>query len=361
MATDPRFDVPSDIAVHVPADTIATASAALFEGMGMTPADSTAAASVLVYADLRGVDSHGVSNMFPVYKAWFESGHLDPRAVPETVADAPAVATIDDHRGLGLATCHAAVDLAIDKARRCGIGAVTVRNSGHFGAAGYWAHRAVEHGMIGVAMTQGGLLVAPTHGAEPLLGLNPIAVAAGGGEQPDFVFDASMSSVAGNKIRIARRLGAMVAPGWIASADGTPIMEESPVPDEFLMLPVGGTREIGSHKGYGLATVVDLLCGVLGGVGPGFTTPGEVAHHFVAYRIDAFCDPAQFVAHLDTELDGLRNCRPAPGQERVLYAGLAEWETERERRGAGIPYHPEVLTWFRDTADELGVRVDLPQ
>jgi L-2-hydroxycarboxylate dehydrogenase (NAD+) len=359
MATDPRFDVPADIAVRVPADVIAAAATALFAAMGMPDAAAAAASSVLVYADLRGVDSHGVSNMFPIYKHWFESGHLDPRAEPEVVADAPAVATIDDHRGLGLATCHAAMDLAIDKARVCGIGAVAVRNSGHFWAAGYWAHRAVDHGMIGVAMTQGGLMVVPTFGAEPLLGLNPIAVAAGGGEQPPFVFDASMSSVAGNKIRIARRLGATVAPGWIATSDGTPIMEESPVPDEFLILPVGGTREIGSHKGYGLATVVDILCGVLSGVGPGFSSPGEVAHHLIAYRVDAFCDAAGFVADLDAELAGLRNCTPAPGHDRVVYAGLPEWETEQDRSRSGIPYHPEVLAWFRDTATELGTTVEL--
>ena len=361
MATDPRFDVPADIAVRVPADVISAASAALFEGMGMRPDDAAAATDVLVYADLRGIDSHGVSNMFPVYRHWFAEGHLEPRAAPQVVADAPAVATVDDGRGLGLATCHAAMDLAIEKARSCGIGAVAVRNSGHFGAAGYWAHRAVEHGMIGVAMTQGGLMVAPTFGAEPLLGLNPIAVAAGGGEEPPFVFDASMSSVAGNKIRIARRLGATVAPGWIATADGTPIMEESPVPDEFLMLPVGGTREVGSHKGYGLATAVDILCGVLGGVGPGFLNPGAVSHHLLAYRIDAFCDPDAFVVDLDAELAGLRNCRPAPGNDRVLYAGLPEWETEQERRAAGIPYHPDVLAWFRQAADELGVGIDLPR
>lgn len=360
MATDPRFDVSPDIAVRVDADAITRAAAGLFEGMGMPPGAASAAAEVLVYADLRGVDSHGVSNMFPLYRQWFAEGHLNPVPEPTVVREAAAVATIDDDRGLGLATCHAAMDRAIDKARTCGIGAVAVRNSGHFGAAGYWAHRAVEHGMIGVAMTQGGLMVAPTFGAEPLLGLNPIAVAAGGGDQPAFVFDASMSSVAGNKISIARRLGATLGPGWIATADGTPVMEESPVPDEFLMLPVGGTREVGSHKGYGLALVVDILCGVLGGVGPGFRTPGAVSHHLLAYRVDAFCDPDQFVADLDAELERLRNCRPAPGHDRVLYAGLPEWETEQRRRADGIPYHPEVLEWFEATAAELGIETELP-
>jgi LDH2 family malate/lactate/ureidoglycolate dehydrogenase len=360
MATDPRFDVPADLAVLVSAEAMREAATAMFEAFGLTSEAAAAASDVLVYADLRGIDSHGVSNMFPIYRWMFDNGRLNPRPSPEVVAEAPAVATIDDDGGLGLATCHASMDLAIEKATACGIGAVTVRNGGHLGAAGFWAHRAVEHGMIGVAMTQGGLMVAPTYGAEAMLGLNPIAVAAGGNQQPPFVFDASMSSVAGNKIRIAQRLGATVAPGWIARPDGSPIMEESPVPDEFLMLPVGGTRELGSHKGYGLAAVVDILCGILSGVGPGFLSPGHVGHHFVAYRIDAFTDPEKFRSDLDAQLEGLANSRTAPGHDRVLYAGLPEWETEQDRLANGIPYHPDVLKWFTETGAELGVVIDLP-
>ncbi|MDH4145521.1 MAG: Ldh family oxidoreductase [Acidimicrobiia bacterium] len=359
MATDPRFDVPAEIAVRVAPSDMRAASAALFEAMGMARADAVNAADVLVYADERGIDSHGVSNMFPVYRTWFESGHLNPRPTPRIVAEAPAVATIDDDRGLGLATCHAAMRLAIDKARDCGIGSVAVANSGHFGAAAYWAHLAIEHDMIGVALTVGGLQVLPTFGARPMVGLNPIAVAAPAATEPPFVFDASMSSVAGNKIRIAKRLGVTVAPGWIAETDGSPILTESPVPERFHMLPLGGTREGGSHKGYGLATVVDILAGILSGNGPGFLHVGEVAHHFVAYRLDAFGDPARFKADMDDLLRGLRDCPTAPGEDRVVYAGLPEFETQQERQVGGIPYHPEVLAWFRSTAVELGCSIDL--
>lgn len=359
MGTDTRFDVPEGLAVRVPYDAMAAASTAIFAKLGLSPTNAANAADVLLYADVRGIDSHGVSNMFPYYKQWFESGYVDPNATPEVVREAPAVATIDDHRGLGLATCHGAMDLAISKAKTCGIGAVSVTNSAHFGAAAYWAHKALEHGMIGVAMTVGGIQVVPTFGSKAMLGLNPIAVAAPALTQPPFVFDASMSSVAGNKIRIARRLGATVAPGWIAHNDGTPIMEESPVPDEFLMLPLGGTRELGSHKGYGLAMVVDILAGILSGTGPGYLNAGNISHHFLAYRIDAFCDPELFKSNLDTELAGLRDCPPAPGADRVVYAGLPEWETEQDRRVRGIPYHPDVVAWFRSTADELGVDIAL--
>jgi LDH2 family malate/lactate/ureidoglycolate dehydrogenase len=219
---------------------------------------------------------------------------------------------------------------------------------------------ALERNMIGMALTVGGLDVVPTFGGEARVGLNPIGIAVPSRDEPPFIFDASMSSIAGNKIRIARRLGSTVLPAWIATADGTPIMEESAVPDEFLMLPLGGTREIGSHKGYGLAVMVDILSGLLGGDPAGFERqPGDVSHHFLAYRVDAFTDLEEFKDRMDAYLRGLRNTKTAPGQERVLYAGLPEHEAELERRERGIPYHPEVVEWFRKTAGELGVEHSL--
>ncbi|MDG2112811.1 MAG: Ldh family oxidoreductase [Actinomycetota bacterium] len=351
-----RFTVPDDIAVRVPESDMRATVEALFAAVGMSAADAAQAADTLLYADLRGIDSHGVSNMFPIYMYWFREKFVNPKAEPRVIREAPAVATIDDDAGLGLATGPRAMDLAIAKAADNGIGSVSVTNGRHYGAAAYHAHRAIEHGMIGVSMTIGGLQVLPTFGSKPMVGLNPIAVAVGAGEEAPFVFDASMSSVAGNKIRIARRLGATVAPGWIADVDGNPILEESTVPEEFHMLPTGGTRDGGSHKGYGLASVVDMLCGVLAGDTPGFLrTPGDVGHHFLAYRIDAFCDPDEFAEHMQTFMRGLRETPPAEGHDRVLYAGLAEHETELDRRAHGIPYHPDVVDYFRTTADEMGV------
>ncbi|MDH3682943.1 MAG: Ldh family oxidoreductase, partial [Acidimicrobiia bacterium] len=333
----------------------------IFTAKGMPAADAAQAADTLLYADLRGIDSHGVSNMFPVYLHWLDDGTLNVEAQPKVIREAAAVATIDDDGGLGLATGPRAMDLAITKADDCGIGAVSVTNGRHYGAASYHAHRAIDHGMVGVSMTIGGLQVLPTFGAKPMVGLNPISVAVTGGSEPPFVFDASMSSVAGNKIRIARRLGATVAPGWIADAEGNPILTESEVPKDFFMLPTGGTRDGGSHKGYSLAVMVDILCGVLAGNPPGFLRPmADVSHHFLAYKIDAFCDPDEFAAHMASFLRGLRDTPPAPGHARVLYAGLAEHETEQERHRHGIPYHPDVVRFFIDTADDLGVTNRLP-
>lgn len=355
-----RFRVPDGIAVRVPPETMKAAVRRIFEALGAPPDDAERCAETLLYADRRGIDSHGVSNMMRAYVAGIRGGAINPAPKWRIEREAEAVATIDSDEGLGLTVGPLAMDLAIEKARRCGIGAVAVVNGRHFGAAAFHAHRAVPHGMIGVATTVGGRQVAPTYGAQAMVGLNPLGVAAPAREEPPFVFDASMSSVAGNKIRLARRLGADVLPGWIAERDGTPIMDERSVPDDFLMLPLGGTREIGSHKGYGLALMVDVLSGVLAGTGPVIAPRRGVGHHFVAWNVDAFTDLETFRDDMDGYLRALRECEPAPGAERVRYPGLLAHETELERRERGIPYHPEVVGWFHDILAELSLPDELP-
>jgi LDH2 family malate/lactate/ureidoglycolate dehydrogenase len=356
-----HLTVPEDIAERVPAPLMQTTMASIFTRLGMRDEDARTSAEVLVWADLRGVDSHGVSNMSRFYVEWLRNGFVNPTPSWRVVRQSPATATIDGDRGLGLSVAPQAMALALDKADACGLGSVVVTNSRHLGAAGYHAALALERDMIGVATTLGGLEVVPTFGAEPRVGLNPIAIAAPAGQEPPFLLDASTSSVAANKIRIARRLGAILPGGWIAQPDGTPILEPGPVPDEFLMLPLGATREIGSHKGYGLGVGVDILAGLLGGDRAGFLrSPGDVSHHFLAYRIDAFTDPVAFRAEMDRLLRGLRETPPAPGHERVLYPGLPEHEALQDREARGIPYHPDVIDWFRKTAAELGAECALP-
>ncbi len=356
-----RFKVPDEIAVRVAPATMKLAVERIFEALGAPLADAERCAETLLYADRRGIDSHGVSNMMRAYVAGIRGGTINPKPNWRILREADATATIDSDEGLGLTVGPQAMDLAIEKAQRCGIGAVVATNGRHFGAAAYHAHRALAHDMIGIATTVGGKQVAPTFGSQAMVGLNPLGVAVPARNEAPFVFDASMSSVAGNKIRLARRLGAEVLPGWIAEADGTPIMEERAVPDDFLMLPVGGTREIGSHKGYSLAVMVDVLSGVLAGTGPGLAPRQGGGHHFLAYRIDAFTDLGVFKDDMDLYLKSLRECPPAPGEERVYYAGLNASETEQERIELGIPYHPEVIEWFHEILGELSVADDLPQ
>jgi LDH2 family malate/lactate/ureidoglycolate dehydrogenase len=351
-----RFHVPEDIAVRVKPEVMRAAVEAIFQAMGMPEADAQQATDVLMYADMRGIESHGVSNMMRVYVAHFKEERINPRPEPKIIHGAPAVATLDSDRGHGLVVGPKAMDMAIERASTYGIGAITVVNGVHFGAAAYHAAMALKHDMIGMAMTTGGLTVAPVHGAKPMVGLNPLAIAVPSDQEPPFIFDAAMSSVAGNKIRLAQRLGVNVLPGWIAEKDGTPIMEDRPIPQDWMMLPLGGTREIGSHKGYSLAVMIEILCSVLGNEGGGPLRRRTPAHHFVAYQLSAFGDVTTFKRDMDDYLRALKHTPPAPGQDRVVYAGLPEHEDEIERRQKGIPYHPEVIDWFRGIMGEL----DLP-
>ena len=351
-----RLRVPDELAVRVPEEKMRGTVADVFVALGMPRNQADQAADVLLWADLRGVESHGVSNMMPYYVQGLREGAINPKPQPKVLRGTPAIATIDSDRGLGLAVGPRFMKVAIDKARVTGIGAVAVTNGRHFGAAGYHAWLALEHDMVGLAMTVGGLSVAPTFGARAMVGLNPLAVAAPAATEPPFVFDASMSSVAGNKIRLAQRLGVDVAGGWIALPDGTPVMEEGPVPEAFQMLPLGATRDIGSHKGFSLAMMVDILSGLLSGTGPGFSNVGTASHHFLAFNIAAFTDLDEFKSQMDSYLRSLRETPTAPNQERVVYAGLQSDENERDRRANGIPYHPDVVEYYRQLSREL----DLP-
>lgn len=350
-----RFHVPADIEVRVPPAAMLATVTEIFLAMGMSDADAALGADVLLYADVRGIESHGVSNMLRRYVEAFRQDDINPTPTPVVLRERGAVATLDSDRGHGLVVGPMAMNMAIDRAREHGIGSVSVINGRHFGACAYHAEMALAHDMIGIAMTTGGVQVAPVHGAEPKVGLNPIGVAIPTDDQPPFVFDAAMSSVAGNKIALARRLGVDVMPGWIAEKDGTPIMDEQPVPDEFMMLPLGGTREIGAHKGYSMAVMIEVLCGILGGVGGGpFRTHGA-SHHFLAYDISAFSDVPTFKRHMDQYMKDLTETRPAVGCDRVVYAGLPEHEEKIEREQTGIPYHPEVIDWFKGICDELNI------
>ena len=250
----PQFRVSTDEAIFVSGDDLKATVAAIFEKVGVPPEDAQLGADVLVLADLRGVDSHGVSNMLRSYLGGYQRGDINPRPQMKIVRETPATASVDSDRGLGTIMTPKAMELAIRKAREVGVGMVTVGNARHLGMASYHAMMAANEDMIGVCMTSCPPRALPTFGAEPRLGTNPIAIAVPTRNEPMFVFDAATSSVAQNKIEIARRLGAMLEPGWLATEDGTPIMEEMPVPDNYHMLPLGATRELGSHKGYGICT-----------------------------------------------------------------------------------------------------------
>ena len=350
-----RFHVPSDEAVHVNKDDMHATVVDIFLKMGMPPDEAEVASDVLVYADIRGIETHGVSNMLRNYVKSFGEGGINPTPNPKIVREMPAAATLDCDGGHGLVVGPMAMEMAIERAKVYGIGTITANNGRHFGAAAYHAAMAIDHDMIGLAMTSGGMSVVPVDGSKPMFGLNPIAIAIPTRHEAPFIFDASMSSVAGNKIVLAKRLGVPVAPRWITGADGVPITEESEVPENYFMLPSGGTRENGSHKGSSLGIWVEIMCGLLGATGAGPNREGGASHHFIAYNIEAFTDLDGFKDDMDTYMKEIREPPPIPGADRVLYAGLPEHEEEIERNENGIPYHPEVIDWFRGITGELNI------
>lgn len=355
-----RFKVPDDIAVRVKQEDMRHAVEGIFKSFEMPDAEAEAAADVLMYADIRGIDSHGVSNMMRAYVAGFRAGQINPKANLSRTLDHVAALNFDCDRGLGLAQSREMMLAACERAKETGVAVATAFNGRHYGACAYYAHVGLDHDMVGISMTAGGLLVAPTQGAERMLGLNPLGIGAPSDKEVPFIFDASMSSVAGNKIELLRRVGGHVLPGWVTDADGNPVMDETQVPQDFMMLPLGGTREIGSHKGFGLSFMIEILCGMLQGTGGGPHRRKGVAHYFMAIDISRFTDLDGFKKDMDDYLRSILDCKPAPGETRVVYPGYPEYEAELDRRELGIPYHPEVIEWFKKTTDELGIENNLP-
>ncbi|MCI0440103.1 MAG: Ldh family oxidoreductase [Chloroflexi bacterium] len=353
-----RFKVPHEDEVRVPESALRETVAAIFEKMGVTPEDAALGADVLVSTDLRGVETHGVSNTLRGYVQAYNRGRLNPRPNWRLVTESPGTAVMDADNGLAVILGPKAMEIAIEKARSVGIGMVAMFNAGHSGAIGHHATLAAKADMVGMCTTAANVGVLPTFGAEPRLGTNPIAVAAPAKNEPFFLYDAATSAVAANKLGLARRVGATLLPGWIADAEGTPIMHETPVKErgEYFMLPLGGSREQGSHKGYGFALITEILGTMLSGTLPNMVdTSYGSKHSFIAFNIAAFTDVDMFKENMDAMLRTLRDTKPAPGHERVLYPGLSEYEQEQDRRANGIPLHKEVIQWFDSICGELSI------
>ncbi len=362
-----RFHVAEEEAIRVDAHKMRAATKSVFIKMGLSDEDSDLSADVLMYADIHGIDTHGVSNMLRMYVKGYQEGSSNPRPNMRTIRQVGSVACFDGDGGLGLHTAPHAMKATIEMAKKNGVASSTLINSGHLGAAGYHALMAVEQDMIGVCFTGGGgFAMLPTFGAEPRFGTNPLAWAVPARNQPPFIFDAATTQVAGNKIRLLQRMNRTIAPGWLADIDGSPIMEDAPVPEDdireaerhWYMLPIGGSRENGSHKGYGIACIVDIMCCTLSGMGAGFISR-KSGHFFMAFDIAAFTDLDKFKDDMDEFLTGLADTPPAPGHSRVLFPGQPEDETKKDRLENGIPYHPEVIDWFDNIGAELELNINL--
>ena len=354
-----QFKLKEQDTVRVAEGTLRNTVMAIFEKMKVPAEDAAIAADVLVSADLRGVDTHGVSNLLRQYVERYRTGGINPRPNLRIIRETASTANIDSDKGLGIIMTPKGMDIAIAKAKETGVGMVTVGNAKHLGMAAYHAMLPLKHDMIGVCMTSCPPSVVPTFGSVPRLGTNPIALAAPADKEPPFVFDAATSVIPDNKVHIARRLEVNLLPGWLADDEGRPVMEPIPAPTPHRLLPLGSVRETGSHKGYSLACIVDILCGILSLSGFGATRGrGTFAHFVAAFDVEAFADAGQFKSMMDDYLRTLKETPPAPGHERVLVAGQLEWEAEQERRANGIPLHSEVVGWFGDICEELGLPLE---
>ena len=359
-----RFKVPKGDEVRVPIESLSEVIQAIFEKMGVSEADAVEAAEVLSMTDLRGVETHGVSNMLRAYVTQYTSGQVNPTPDWRIERETPATAVINADKGLGVVLGKRAMNIAIEKARNVGIGVVTMNNGAHLGAVGHFSMLAAQQDMVGMCATSAGRGVVPTFGAEGRFGTNPISIAAPANREAPLLFDAATSQIAGNKFSLARRVGSDLLPGWVTDEQGNPIMEEMPVPEgENVsygnLLPMGGTRENGSHKGYGFLMIVDILCAFMSGSVPAvlddeyFQTGYK--HYFAAYDIASFTDVDNFKSNMDEMLRTLRETPPEPGSERVLYPGLSEYEEEQDRRANGTPLHTEVVGWFGEICEELDI------
>ena len=358
-----------DNETHIfPADYLRNFTTEVFIHFGVPRTDAEQAADVLAKSDLRGIDSHGVARLH-TYFEMLELGRINPKPRIKIIREKASVATVDGDNGLGLVVGPKANEIAMDKAEQHGSGWVSVCNTNHFGIAGYYPLKALERDLIGWAMTNTTKLVAPLWGAERMLGTNPIAIAFPGLKEPPIVVDMATSAVAYGKIEIALRKNEPVPQGWIVDKDGQQTTDPQQMIDGGAQLPLGSDREMGGHKGYGLASMVDILCCVLSGANwgpfaPPFALRQEIparsvgkgiGHFFGAMQIDGFIDKDEFKNQIDDWIQVFRNTKPAPGTNGPLIPGDPEREAEAIRSKEGIPLLKPVVDDLLDISQKTGV------
>jgi len=342
-----------------------------FTAAGVPPADAKICAAVLIESDKRGIDSHGVGRFKPVYIDRIQDGILHPITKFELVREGPTTAVVDGHDGMGHVIGVKSMELAIQKAQQYGMGMVAVRNSAHYGIAGYYTMMAANAGMIGITGTNARPSIAPTFGVENMLGTNPLTVGLPTDEEFSFVLDCATSITQRGKIEHYARIGQQMPEGWVIDAQGLPVTD----PDVALagfgtgtcaLAPLGGIGdELGGYKGFGYATVVEILSAALqsglflqalNGTNPdGTKRPHHLGHFFLAIDINAFVDVDEFKHTAGEILRSLRASKIAPDQERIYTAGELEYLAYLERKETGIPLNKAVQQSLQDARDELDV------
>jgi LDH2 family malate/lactate/ureidoglycolate dehydrogenase len=341
---------------------------AVFIAIGHTETMADTAATVLVSADMRGVDSHGIARLKGYVRLW-EVKRINASPKFRIDHETPSTAVLNADESLGLISGPEAMKIAIIKAKSVGTGWVCVKNSNHYGIAGYHAMMALEEDMIGISMTNASPLVAPTFSKERLLGTNPIAVAVPAGEQPPFVADMATTTAANGKLEILQRKEENAPLGWVQDQAGNPTTDAHGVKTGGALLPLGGDREHASHKGYILGSIVDIFSAVLSGANYGPWVPpfvsfidpvsdpvGEgLGHFFGAMRIDAFRKKEEFKEHMDTWITRFRNSAPVDPKNPVQIPGDFERKMEAERSKNGIPLLAPVVADLNELAQKFNL------
>lgn len=351
--------------VRIPADQLRQFAQTVLEKVDVPSDQAADAADVLVWANLHGVDTHGVRNLRPMYVTGIESGRIKPRAEFRIEHETSVTARVDGDKGLGLSAGPWAMRLAMKKAQEHGVGIVAVRNSNHYGAAGYHAVMAVPHDMIGISLTgimwpKGNSLgVLPMFGKVPMLSTNPIAVAVPSGVEAPFLLDMATSITPYNRVMLYREVGQPIPEGWALDENGSSTTD--PAVARYLF-PLGGSREFGGHKGFGLGVMVEIFCALLsGGWEPGDDGYGQTgdAHFFMALRVDAFRPVDEFKAGMDAMIDAFHKAPTVEGRERILVAGEPEAKTAKRRSQMGIPLPPNVQEDLTALSEQYGVPLEL--
>ncbi|MGR3812319.1 Ldh family oxidoreductase [Jiulongibacter sp. NS-SX5] len=351
------------------AEKIRVFTEGVFQAIGCSETDAKQAADVLISADLSGVDSHGVARLAG-YVRLYDHGRLNPKPEVKVIHETPSTGTIDGDRGLGLVVAPKAMEICMEKAVNVGSGWISVQNSNHFGIAGYHSSLALQKDMIGWAMTNAAPLVVPTFSKEKLLGTNPISVAIPANKQPAFLADFASTAVAYGKMEILQRQEKPAPLGWVQDENGQPTTNNNAVKEGGGLLPLGGTRESGSHKGYGLGSIVDIFSGVLSGANfgpwvPPFATAGfhgvaaeqvgkGTGHFLGAMRIDGFRPASEFKEYMDKWINRFRSA-PAVDGEVVQIPGDQERNFKAERLKSGLPLNDKVVESLEELSKRFGI------
>lgn len=355
-----------DVIFH--ADKLRLFTSQVFESLGVPADDAQLAADVLAYSDEHGIDSHGIARL-KTYVDLLEAKRINPVPEIKIVRGRHSAATVDGDNGLGLVVGPKCMQMAMEKASLHGSGWISVCNTNHYGAAGYYPVMALARDQIGLSMTNTTAGVTPFNGAEKMLGTNPVAIAFPGWKEPAVVIDFASSTVSYGKVEIAGRKQEIMPLGWCLNKDGAPTREPSEMIHGGALLPLGSDAAGSGHKGYCIAAMVDILCAVLSGANWGpFAVPFAIhvsplsrqvgkgiGHFFGAFDIDAFRDVQEFKANIDDWIRTMRSTRPQPGTGGVMIPGDPERLAYTKRMKEGIPVNKEVVAALENIAQRRGV------